>query len=269
MSDGDERSDRERDGYSGAVRYIRIQTADRARSSLGRTVETKRLLAETLTYDERGNRLDRSFYDGSGRLSRRYVYEYDDQDRRTRSVVTGPVGEVVEECAYTYDDDGALIADTITDARRKGVRYTHEHEAAGKRSVMTRARADNTPGRRETVTYDVHHRAVEMSVFATDGKLDHRWVYGYDRAGRRTSEISFFADGSFRSKELCKYNDRGDEYKLAVYRSDGSLSMKWAYTYVYDKSGNWIKRTVWIKSQGLRTSRYRAVGAVYRTIVYF
>ena len=67
-----------------------------------------------------------------------------------------------------------------------------------------------------------------MSVFKPDGMLDHKWEYRYDRAGLRTSEISYWPDGSFRSKELRRYDENGNEYKVAVYRSDGSLSAAFA-----------------------------------------
>jgi hypothetical protein len=256
------------DGLAGAVRSVRVETADRSASLRARRWGP-RTLVETLAYDALGNRLEWAFYDDTGALSRRYAYEYDAGGRRVRSVVSGPGDALVETAAYVYDDDRRLVTDTITDARRHGVPYAHrtrEHDGA---SVTTRARDDGTPGRREEIVYTRAGRAAEMLVYAPSGALDHRWVYGYDREGRRTSEISYHADGSFRSKEICKYNDRGDEYKVAVFRPDGSLSTKWAYTYAYDAAGNWTRRTIHLKTRGIGTARYAVVAALFRSIAYY
>ncbi len=261
-------TERETDGLIGPVRCVRTDNVVR-RSRLKGSIDSKRIPAEAVTYDRNGNRLDWSHFDDEGRLVRRYVYRHDDAGRRVESAVSGGEGELLETCTYEYDDDGMLVLDTITDARRKHVPYVHERARDEKRTIATRSRGDGTPGRRESVAYDRHGRAVEMSVYASDGKLDHRWHYGYDREGRRTSEISYYADGSFRSKEICKYNDRGNEYKLAVYRPDGSLSAKWAYTYSYDDVGNWTRRVMHLKSRGLGSTPYRPVGIIYRSIEYF
>jgi hypothetical protein len=260
--------DRELDGFHGPVHSVTVEIADLT-VSLGRWAESERRPDERLVYDERGNRVAWVFYDDAGEIAKRYDCEFDGQNRRTRSVVTGPNGAPIEEVAYAYGEDGLLATDTITDARRQGALYVHERRSNGRRTVERRRRADGIPGRSETTIYDGSGRAVGRAVYAADGHLDHRWVYRYDRAGRRTSEISYFADGSFRSKELCKYNERGDEYKIAVFRPDGSLSMKWAYAYLYDAKGNWTRRTGHIKTRSLGTARYRAADVVYRTIEYY
>jgi YD repeat-containing protein len=269
MTEEPNMSDRAFDGLRGKVHTVRLQTAERRRTSLGARVETKRILSETIAYDEDGHRLEWTFYDDRGQIDRQYRYSYDANGRRSRSVVSDASGSALEECAYEYDDAGRLVRDIITDVRRSSVPYRHERSTVEAGSSKSRTRVDGHPGRSETIVYDGAGRATEMYVYAPDGLLDHRWIYGYDRAGRRTSEISFNADGSFRSKEICKYNEHGDEYKLAVYRPDGSLSMKWAYTYAYDDQRNWIRRVVHIRTPGLGGTRYRAIAAVYRTLVYY
>jgi hypothetical protein len=259
--------DRETDGLRGPVKAVRTELSERRRS-LGRRADTPRRLVETVAYTPDGWRLEWVVY-RDGKLDRRYEYDYNEAGLRTQSRVTGPDECVLETSEYAYDDESRLVLDTITDARRHGVAYAHTWRRRGKRVEKLRERADGSPGRSESITYDRRGRPVEMWVYGADGRLDHKWVYGYDRDGRRTSEISYKADGSFRSKEVCAYNANGDEYKVAVYRPDGALSVKWAYTYAYDEAGNWVRRTIHLKSAGFGISRYRPVASEYRTIEYY
>lgn len=261
-------SDRSHEGLNGDVRSVRVETATVEERAVEVSVEGRRVPVEAKSFDAHGRCLTWTIFDEAGAVSRSYVFAYDGAGRRVSSTVTGEDGVVLETSSYEYDASGTLVADVITDARRPGVRYAHEHRTDGESAVTVRRRADGNPGRREEIVRDAHGREVEMRVFALDGKLDHKWLYGYDRAGRRTSEISLFADGSFRSKEICKYGDRGEEYKVAVYRPDGSLSAKWAYTYAYDRAGNWTRRTTYLKAGALARGRYLPVAVSHRAIEY-
>ena len=50
------------------------------------------------------------------------------------------------------------------------------------------------------------------------------------------------SDGSLRSKDTYKYDEKGNKIEENMYNSDGSLRSKYTYKYEFDKQGNWIKK---------------------------
>lgn len=262
-------TDRQRDGLHGSVKSVTTVSCERARR-FGRWVESERELQESAVYDEAGSLVERTFYGPDGVPLTRYVFTIDEHGRRVTSEVSSADGVVLETAAYEYSPEGVLIVDSITDGRRPdGVAYRHDVGVVRDRQVVTRSRATGVEGRKEILTCDMSGNPVRLDILNADGTVDHHWIFGYNRSGQRTSEISYWSDGSFRTKELRRYNDHGDEYKVTVYAQDGSLEMKWAYTYRHDAALNWIRRVAHVRSREYGTWHYRAVGAEYRTIEYW
>jgi TonB family protein len=107
-------SDREQDGLIGPVHRVRTEKAQLVTKS-GKLVESPRVAAEMISYDEQGNRIDSAHFttSDSSRTGNR-IYKYDER------------GNIIE--MTVRDKDGAILGKEI---------YTYEFDAAGNWTKMT------------------------------------------------------------------------------------------------------------------------------------
>jgi TonB family protein len=109
-------TEREQDGLAGPVRRVKTETAKIAVKG-GRPVEGPRVVLETTTYDQKGNRVDNAYFlNAGGSLTGREVYKYDAR------------GNIME--MTLHDEGGSLIAKEV---------YTYEFDAVGNWVKMTTA----------------------------------------------------------------------------------------------------------------------------------
>jgi len=63
----------------------------------------------------------------------------------------------------------------------------------------------------------------------------------YDISGKRIENVSYPVESTSIGKEEYKYDDRGNMVEMTLRGDDGSILSKEAYTYEFDKFGNWTK----------------------------
>lgn len=103
--EGDEETDRSRDGLQGPVRRVRTETS-KLMSKGGKLTEGARSVLETATYDMKGAKIDTAYFLGAGgSLTGREVYKYDDKGNIVEMTLFNSDGSVLSKEKYEYEFD--------------------------------------------------------------------------------------------------------------------------------------------------------------------
>jgi TonB family protein len=103
--DGEDETDRSRDGLQGPVRRVRTETS-KLMSKGGKLTEGARAVLETATYDMKGAKIDTAYFLGaSGSLTGREVYKYDDRGNIVEMTLFNADGSVLSKEKYEYEFD--------------------------------------------------------------------------------------------------------------------------------------------------------------------
>ncbi len=175
--------------------------------------------SESVVYDDRGNLLERAFFDGEGQPTQpansahKAIVRYDGYGNKIEAAYWDPAGrptlvDNVARVTHGYDERGNWVEQAFFDAAGKPVIH------------RTRQCA------REAMRYDERGNLVEVAYFGTDG----RKTLAYGVASTR------FA-----------YDERGNQIETADYGTDGQpvtgLPGYHGHASVYDGRGHLLERT--------------------------
>jgi hypothetical protein len=237
-------SDREHDGLKGPVKSVSVESATLIEKE-GRQVEEQRRMAQNVTYNAEGNRVNDEWYN-DGELFIKNVYSYAGANKVVDKYVAFPK-VIIPPIAIK--GDSAIPAQPAsppkTDAhsmQRMSEIYKYKYNAGGnitELSIETESRV-----KRRSV-FNLKGQRREMLSYDGGNDLDYRRVETLDAQGNVVESAEF-------------------ETKV----EDGE--QKYSYTaYELDARGNWVKRlkSAW-ETEGDKP-RYVPVQVEYRTIVYF
>ena len=97
-------STRERDGLSGSVRRVKVQSA-KLEMKGGRPVEGPMQLLELTTYSVNGDRIENISYPGPTTAVGKEEYKYDDKGHIVEMTLRGDDGSILSRERYTYELD--------------------------------------------------------------------------------------------------------------------------------------------------------------------
>jgi hypothetical protein len=267
FSYGQEKSDRERLRFVGAVKTVR----ERSYSYLGpddyKKEEKRRAnfdTGDTVTFDVRGNEIERLLVSDFGEAMGRETRTFDLDGRVTETVFTDPKRTVRDKTVYKYSA-GRIIE--ILGYHAKGVlreRTIRAYDADGR--VTEEVYYDPTVARAKTVfKRDAKGTEVEMAFFFADGSKaiapvgpclgGHRVTMTEDDKGRPIAKAVYDIDGKVKKSWTYAYDERG-EFTEQTLTSSGGSAYRYIYKYEYDSHGNWLKRTAAVEETG--TDRFVA-----------
>jgi hypothetical protein len=242
-----EKSDREKADLLGPVRSVRSQTIDYKDETLKQSLGIWQ--TESVTYDEKGNEIERNTSLAQGSMVGKEVRTYDAKANLIQSILSTDAG-VSERRVYAYEG-GKLINIVSYDANGK---------------------VDS----RQLNSYSKDGLLLEEKYFA-GGSAFGKTVFKYDRIGN-LSEMAFYLPNGTKAIALMgpchgahrmtyAYNEQRKPAQIASYEPNGDLKEKWqyaydskglitsdsfeyvgsrqtsVYVYEYDSRGNWIKKT--------------------------
>lgn len=121
-------NDREQDGLSGPVRRVKTETA-KIMVKNGKPVEGPRVVLETITYDNKGARVDSAYFlTAGGTLTGKEVYKYDDRGNMVEMTLQDKDGSLLAKEVYAYEFDavGNWVKMTTSVAVIEGGNLTFE-----------------------------------------------------------------------------------------------------------------------------------------------
>ena len=131
-------SDRVRDGLAGPVRRVRTEVAKLSTSN-GRSIEDKRVVLETASYDIKGSKTENQYFPMAGAtLTGKEVYKYDERGNISEMTLLGNDGLLLGKEVYKYDYDsiGNWTKMTTSVAVVEGGKVTFEPSEVTYRSIM-------------------------------------------------------------------------------------------------------------------------------------
>ena len=224
-------SDWQRDHLVGSVRSVQLEFAE-ANMVDGKLSEIKRWPHQRVSYNERGQEVERVNFKKDGSIE--------------------------DTSIIRYDSEGRIIG--YGDAKKDRNYSILEYDSKGNRTEARGYEGDGLQTR-ETYTYDDKGQKIAQSRFADNGAYHERIIYAYNPAGQLTEMAAYYSE-VLKEKHLKTYDGGGKLLKeeSVSYQFSGHNS---TVEYLYDKSGRLIERRVdteilWSKVQ----TRYDAKGRV-------
>lgn len=221
-----ERSDLEDDGIKGRVRFIEYSTVQHRP---GKPDSQKRLI-RIEEYNDRGNRVATK-YVRDGVIASAIFYGYIDGERASKS-------------AGSADGSGT----GAVDPRPRDSRFEFKHRYKYQDGRLSEeVLISNYNELWLTYRRNYTPQTVEMLVYTKDGKLNQKYIHGFDEKG---NEIGFET--------------------FNVFKNPNEVGFRARYSYgAFDAADNWTERT-----QSYRTSKdgresYEPYETTFRTITYF
>ena len=253
---------RQGDAFRGPVRSARIEHATFSRVD-GRLVEGPRRVTVVSTYAPDGKRREDEGYAPDGTLRDRYVHVYDDAGNEVEMSKFDGRGDLQMKRVYlpatgetlTYNGDGSLRERRVVIKRPDGTQAeTHVYDGSG--ALLERS---------------VNERDAKASVWSTyraDGSLKKQDVHSLNYGGpHRTETKTYAADGSVAGRRVSDVDAGVSDLRATDERSDGGPPRKTRETREYDSRRNLSKLTNfrWNAEAG----EYEPTSVSYITITYY
>jgi len=224
-------SDWQRDKLVGSVRSIQLEFSE-AEAVDDKLIVVKRWPHQRVTYNERGQEVERVNFNQDGT----------EQDR---SVIR-------------YDSSGRNIG--YGDPKKDRYHSTIEYDRKGSRVEVRMYEGDGIQTR-ETSIYDDKGQRIEQFRVSDGGNYQERITYAYNAAGQLTETAAYYS-GKLNDKHLKTYNAAGalvkeESFNVAAPGQNSTVE------YSYDKSGREIEKNIdtsilWSKVQ----TQYDSAGRV-------
>ena len=261
--------DKDRRGFIGPVRTIRVETAFVTNVS-GQSVEGPRVLTQLGSFDEKGTATGQTIFNLDGSLKFKYGWatSYDAKGRDTERIFYNAAGVPTSKSVSTYDEKGRRVETTFFNPDGP-INHIEDfiYDSSGKMVQQVHRNPDGTIRNTQTYTYDNRARLTAWSLYKPDGTPFQRNVSTYDDKGRETGLTVYLGDGTPTIEESRSYDDRWNVIEVLRYRN-GVLIKRETLTYEFDARGNWVKRNIARETVQGNTSRSETE-VNYRTITYY
>jgi YD repeat-containing protein len=234
------------------------------------------VLSSSATYDADGNLLKSLDYSPDGSVNRSVFYEYDKQGKLIGESTFGVHRQALFQRLFTYDTAGDLKEETVYNpdgsikyttvtvygsqrTRIKSVRYSRAGYVTSSRTYNSRGELEeettftrkNVVDYKTVFEYDVQGNKTLEAYYTGAGKLlnqqnpNHsKSVYRYDGNGNLVEETDFKPNGSASWRTVYDYDNKGNIVEESHFYRGTILNSKRSYDYQFNRSGNWIRKTV-------------------------
>ncbi len=239
-------------------------------------------------YDSKNVPIGRSFLGHNGELVEKFIYTYT-QGRKTDSIRLGHYGNQVEKYSWQYDAKGNRIREiSFRNIDSSVINTAYDYNEAGKLLRLSRKHSidknldyslqyqydakgnmiseykhyrNGKADYKKEYSYDSSGNKVGFIQYTAEGKIVERLSYAYDKKGNLAEENKYDSSGAFSSRLVYKYDERNNEIERSRYLPSGKPDVQIAWTYEYDKQGNWILKTQLINGA--------VAGVIKREFEYF
>jgi hypothetical protein len=253
---------RQGDAFRGPVKSARIESAAFVRRD-GQLVEGPRRLVSVINYAPDGKRREQETYAPDGKSVNKTVSVYDDAGNEVEMSMFDGRGELRMKRVYrpaagetlTYNGDESLRERRVVVARPDG----------------TQAEVLTYDGSGALVERSVNERDGKTSVWSTyraDGSLKERAVHALNYGGPHHTEKETYApDGSVAGRRVSNVDAAVSDLRAAEERGDGAPPRRTRDTREYDSRRNLIKNVQY--RWNAEAGEYEPTLAYYSAIEYY
>ncbi len=219
----------------------------------------------TYSYDANGNLKSFSRYSGNKeKLTYNQNIEYD--DRGNKLVESGYDGISSYKNNFIYNSNNQLIEITYTTDKVLTEKRTLKY--SGNMKEMTISNINQSILSKEISTYDVNKNIIEEVKYVQD-KISQKSDYSYDPSGKRIEETKQNL-GNFLYRRKYSYDGKGNVIKILEEKPEGITYD--AYIYKYDNMGN-VSEERWTKDNtseySTKINKYDANNLLVESNCYF
>ena len=171
--------------------------------------------ADVCNYNEYGEMVRWSSYDGAGTVMADWVYEFEyDENGNMLSCDTFEQGVLMEESEYTTES-GMSVLTKSTSYYDDGSWFVNEYDEIGNVTTL--------------LSYDAEGNLV----------LEGHYEFKTDAEGAsyNSKSTEHYDDGT---RSVAEYNEYGDNISRILYDADGNVEVEEIYEWEYDEEGNWL-----------------------------
>lgn len=200
-------------------------------------------------FDEDGRKTREDCFSDKGKLTEKIRYEYDADGNLVKETHYTPAEVLTKTKAYFYDKDGRMKHCSVLNekgelSRKDILRYDLEGNPVQEVSYRT----DGTKCREFRYIFDSYGQQVERKVLLQSG--EDTPVYPLRRAysfqGRIVAEEYLLQSGVGRNLYTYRYNTKGEVISGTEQLDGQSDEVKYVYKFYYDKQGNWKIRIKYV-----------------------
>ncbi|HEX7315480.1 MAG TPA: hypothetical protein VF297_16285 [Pyrinomonadaceae bacterium] len=253
---------RQGDALRGPVKSARIERATFGRVD-GRLVEGTRSIVVVSNYTPDGKRKEYEGYAPDGTLIQRYVHIYDDN------------GNEVE--VSSFDGGGKLLTKKVSRPSLGETLTYNGDESLRERRVAVKGPDgklaeiliyDGGGALRERSVNEKDDKTSVWSTYAADGSLKRRDVHALNTGGpHRTETRTYAPDGSVAGRRVSNVDASVRDLRAAETKGDGAAPRKTRETREYDPRGNLSKLVNY--SWNAETKEYEPAAVLYYTVEYY
>ena len=118
-------------------------------------------------YNEKGNKIEENYYNSNGSLIYKNTYKYDEKGNKIEENYYNSNGRLYSKTTYKYDEKGNMIEDNFYDSDDGSLIY------------------------KNTYKYDEKGNIIEENHYDSNGRLDSKYTYEYDKNNNWTQRIEY------------------------------------------------------------------------------
>lgn len=204
-------------------------------------------------YDDKGDVIERCFYDQEGSVDRKDIYKYDKKGNLIEIDTDNMEGGLHNKRIYKYDNRGNM---TYLYYNFPSDFMTYRYDDKGN-MIEEREYLFSKIRYKFVNKYDDKGNRIERYEYSPEGRLKWKTSYRYD------DNNNLIEERDYDPKKLIKtityqYDEKSNVIGEKVYGSNGNLRYKYTYQYEYDERGNWLKE-IWYKDEKPHRIREREI----------
>lgn len=172
---------------------------------------------------------------------------YDRNNKIKEAKMFDPDNNEIMKVTYDYSKDGKEID---TKVENKSINITYSEKVIktynnANQLVSTKTLQDGKLRSIISIKDSANQKITEEKLLDSDGKLKSKTIKKFDKKNNLLEKSEYGGPDAkdLEFKVIFKYNERNHPVEVTKYNNDGSTEYKDSSEYVYDKIGNWIKRT--------------------------
>ncbi|WP_347218555.1 hypothetical protein [Chryseobacterium sp.] len=202
---------------------------------------------EEATFNENGYIIKTYSLESYEKIASISSYSYDRNNKIKEAKMFDSENNEIMKVNYTYSKDGK---ETDTKVESKSMNITYSEKVINSYNkanqlVGTQTLQDGKVRSTQNIQYSSDQKITEEKRFDSSGTLNSKIIKKFDKKDNLIEKLEYKGSDAkdLAFKVLYKYNDKNHLVEITKYNNDGSIKYKDSLKYLYDKTGNWIKKT--------------------------
>lgn len=203
-------------------------------------------------FNENGLEIESIEYSATNRLISKTIYTYNEDGKIALQICYDDKENAIWQISTTFDSNGDKLEDSEFDGKDNLTGKSVYKNECGNPVEETYYNSKGELIWKNIYKYSDANQLEESFSYFSNGRLDIRCKYKYDKFGKLLEITSFDASDKIVSNEVFIYNDDDTVNEYAIYGADGKRRTQ--IFYKYDENKNCVKSTTYNVAQKFGTT---------------